>query len=150
MSVRGNTVLGTVLSATELQDFLCARYNLSPVNLQSHCDGCATSFGVTHALSCIIGGLVIAGHNKICDELLYLSQCAFTSASVRAEPLIHQGHTISEIEIRQGSDKHKDMRGDVIIRGLWDHQVDVIIDVKLGDADADTYKYDPMSSLLSR
>ena len=37
-----------------------------------------------------------------------------------------------------------------MIQGLWDRQVDVIIDVKTGDADADTYKYEPMTSLLSR
>ena len=37
-----------------------------------------------------------------------------------------------------------------MIRGLWDRQVDAIIDAKLGDADADTYKYEPMASLLAR
>ena len=37
-----------------------------------------------------------------------------------------------------------------MIRGLWDSQVGAIIDVKLGDADADTYKYDPMTPLLAR
>ena len=37
-----------------------------------------------------------------------------------------------------------------MIQGLWDRQVDAIIDVKLGDADADMYKYEPMTSLLSR
>ena len=37
-----------------------------------------------------------------------------------------------------------------MIQGLWDFQVDSIIDVKLGDADADTYKYEPMTSLLAR
>ena len=36
-----------------------------------------------------------------------------------------------------------------MIRGLWDRQVNTIIDVKLGDADADTYKYKPMTALLS-
>ena len=44
MSVRVTTVSGTVLSATEFRNFLCARYNVSPVNLQSHCDGCGTAF----------------------------------------------------------------------------------------------------------
>ena len=57
---------------------------------------------------------------------------------MRAEPLRHQGRTRFELEIRQGSDNHKDTRGDVMIRGLWYRQVDAIIDVKLGDADADT------------
>ena len=37
-----------------------------------------------------------------------------------------------------------------MIQGLWDRQVDVIIGVKLGDADADTYKYEPMAVLLDR
>ena len=32
---------------------------------------------------------------------------------------------------------------------LWDCQVDAIIDVNLGDADADMYKYKPMTSLLA-
>ena len=37
-----------------------------------------------------------------------------------------------------------------MVRGLWDRQVDSIIDVKLCDADADSYKYEPMIALLSR
>ena len=118
LSIHGTTVSGTVISATEIWDFECACYNVSPVNLQSPCDRCGTAFGVTHALSCSIGGLVIARHKKIRDKLLYLSQRAFTSASIRAKPLIYQGRTRSELEIRQGSDKHKDTRGDVTIWGL--------------------------------
>ena len=60
LSVHSTTVSVTVLSATEFRYFLCARYNASPLNLQSHCDGCGTSFGVTHTLSFSIGGLFIA------------------------------------------------------------------------------------------
>ena len=110
LSVRGTTVSGTVLSATELWYFLCALYNVSTLNLQRHCYGCGTSFRVTHTLSCSTGGLVIAHHNKIRDKLLYLSLRAFTSSSILAEPIIHQGCTISEQEIRQGSNKDKEMR----------------------------------------
>ena len=105
---------------------------------------------MTHALSCNIGVLVIACHKNICDELLYISRSAFASASVRTKHLIHQGHTRFKREIRQGSDKQKDARGVVMIRGLWYFQVDVIIDVKLGYADTDTYKYDTITSLLAR
>ena len=36
------------------------------------------------------------------------------------------------------------------IQVLWDRQVDAIIGVKLGYADAYTYKYEPMTSLLAR
>ena len=56
-----------------ISGFLCARYNVSTVNLQSHCDGCGIEFGVTHALSYSIGVLVIARYNKIRDKILYLS-----------------------------------------------------------------------------
>ena len=59
----GTKVSGTVLSATEFRDFLCTRYNVSPLNLQSHWDGCGTAFGATHVLICSTGGLVIA-HQK--------------------------------------------------------------------------------------
>ena len=111
LNVCGTTVSGTVLSATVCRDFLCVCYNVSPVNFQSHCDECGTVFGVTHTHGCSIGSLVIAHHNKIRDELLYLYQHAFTSASVRAKPLIYQGRTRSEQEIRKGSDKQYDTRG---------------------------------------
>ena len=37
-----------------------------------------------------------------------------------------------------------------MVRGLWDCYVAVIIDVKLGDFDADSYKYKPMTALLTR
>ena len=37
-----------------------------------------------------------------------------------------------------------------MIQGLWDRQVEAIIDIKLGDADADSYTYKPMAALLTR
>ena len=150
LSIRGTTVSDTVLSGMEFRDFLCARYNVSPLNLQSHCDKCGTSFGVMHTHSYSIGSLVIAHHNEICDELHYLSRRAFTSASVRAKPLIHQGRTRSEQEIRQGSDKDKETWGDLMVIILWYCQVNAIIYVKLDGADADTYKYEPITALLDR
>ena len=115
LSIRATTVSGTVLSTTEFRDILYACYNVSAINPQRHCDGCGTVFGVKHAISCSIGGLVIARHNKIRDKLLYLSRRAFTSAYVRAKPLIHQGHTRSEQEIFQGSDKEKETQKDVMV-----------------------------------
>ena len=95
LSVHGTTVSGTVWSATEFSAFSCARYNISTLNLQSHCDGCGTAFGVTHKLSCSTGGLVIPSHKKISDKILYLPQHAFTPALVRAKTIIHHGCTIS-------------------------------------------------------
>ena len=141
MSVCGTTVSSTVISATQYRDFLCTRYNVSPVNIQIHCDRYGTAFGVTHTPSYSIDGLVIERHNEIREKLLYLDRRAFTSESLRAKPLIHQGRTRSEQEMRQGGDNHKDTIGDVVIRGLWDRQFNAIIDVKLGDADANMYTY---------
>ena len=37
-----------------------------------------------------------------------------------------------------------------MVRGLWDRQVNAIIDVKLGDANADMYNYKSITSLLAR
>ena len=37
-----------------------------------------------------------------------------------------------------------------MIQVLWYRQIDVINDVKIGDSDADTYNYDPMTSILTR
>ena len=36
-----------------------------------------------------------------------------------------------------------------MIQGLWDQQIKAIIDVRLGDTDADSYKYEPMEALLA-
>ena len=41
-------------------------------------------------------------------------------------------------------------RSDELILGLWDRQNDSIIDIKLGNADADTYSFEPMVTLLDR
>ena len=138
MSVHGSIFSGTVISFTDFGDFLCARYNFPPLNFQSNFDEYGTDFGVTHTLSCSIDGLVIARHNKIYDKLLYLYQLAFSSAYVYAKPQINKVCTRSEQEIRQGSDKDEERWGDVMVPGLWDCQVNAIIDVKLGDADVDS------------
>ena len=36
-----------------------------------------------------------------------------------------------------------------MIRGLWDRYSEAIIGVKIGDADADSYRYEPMAALLA-
>ena len=64
LSVRGTKDSVTVLSATEFWYFYCACYNISPLNIQNHCNGYGTAFVVMHTLSWIIGGLVIARDNS--------------------------------------------------------------------------------------
>ena len=36
------------------------------------------------------------------------------------------------------------------IQGLWNIQVEAIIDIKIGDDDADSYKSEPMAELLAQ
>ena len=91
-----NTVTGSLLVATEFCYFNAHIMMLTPPNLQSKYDGCATSFDVRHGLSCIKRGLIISRHNKVRDELLYLDRQNFPSTNVRGKPLIHQGRSISE------------------------------------------------------
>ena len=80
-------------------------------------------------------------------KLLYLDQQDFPSSDVCGKPLIQQGRIISGKEICQGSDI-LETRGDILIRGLWERWADAIIDVKLGDADAETYRFELMVVLL--
>ena len=147
MNVQGTTVTGTLLSATEFCDLLCARYDVTPPNLQNNCNWCGIAFDVCHSLSCRKGGLVIVYHKKLYDKLFYLAQLAFTSASLNVKLPIHWVSTIPERDIFLGSDKDKEMWGGTMIRGLWGQKSEAIINVKLGNADMDSYKFDPMATL---
>ena len=120
----------------------------TPFNLQRKCDGCGTSLNVRHSLKCYKGGLVIAYHNEVHWKLPYIAWRDFTSTAVHAGPLIHQVRKISERDNHQGS-QTLNTCDDIIIRGLWYQQTDGIIDVKLGNADADNYRFEPIAALLS-
>ena len=39
-------------------------------------------------------------------------------------------------------------RGDILIQVLWEYHIDLIIDIKFGDADTDTYKHEPMDNIM--
>ena len=81
------------------------------------------------------------------DYILYISRQAFPSAVVCSEPLIYQSRIRLEVWIIQGSDIFY-TRGGVMILVLWGQHTDVIIYVKLGNADADTYRFEPMDKIL--
>ena len=102
---------------------------------------------VRHILSCRIGGLVSARHDKVRDEILYLNQQDFPSNCICKKNFINQGRSRLEEEVSQGLEV-LETRGDVLIRGLWEIQTEAIIDVRFGYADAGTYKHKPMYKLL--
>ena len=58
------------------------------------------TFLVCHALICPNGGIVIAHHNKIRDEITHIEKQAFSPNCVRGYPLIHLGRRISEEGVR--------------------------------------------------
>ena len=105
-----------------------------PLTLKK-CGGCYQSFYIRHGLICSHRGLIISHHNQVHDEILYLNQQDFPSNCVPGEPLIHQGHSRSEEEVRQGRNGLETWC-DVLIWGLWESQTDAIINVIFGDSNA--------------
>ena len=103
---------------------------------------------VHHGLSCSNGGLVTIRHNKVCDNILYLTRQALPSHCVHGKNFIHQGHSILEEEVCHGRGVLETI-WDVLIWGLWGIQTDAIIDIRFQDSGADTYKHEPMEILMT-
>jgi hypothetical protein len=149
-------VNGTELSAQEFRDALLMRYGITPPDLPATCDGCEGKFTLQHALSCKKGGLVIFRHNEIRDELVYLAGKALTPSAIRNEPLIHTGRiadvtrpcpTSSTSSPAAGEDD----RGDILLRGFWARGTDCIVDVRVTDTDAKSYRHrDPEKVILTQ
>ena len=123
--------------------FLCAHYYVNPPNLQIKCDGFLQTFSVRHAPSFSNGGLIISPHNKIRYNIIQLSQKSFPPNCICNEPLIHKGRIISEGEVYHGS-SITETRGDILIRGLWERQMDAIIEIIFGDDDTETERTDKL------
>ena len=116
MTVWDTMITVTVLVAMEFRVF-CTHVIILPLPSLNVFDGCAQSFSVCYGLNWSNRGIVVACHNKVYDEILYLSLRAFPSQFIRGEPLIHQGRRISGEEVRQVRGE-LETRGYVIIRGL--------------------------------
>eukprot|EP00978_Attheya_sp_CCMP212_P039958 scaffold213016_cov49-Attheya_sp.AAC.1 len=72
LTVLPNVMNGSILSDLEFRDGLCLCYVMTLHNLPTHCDGCNAKCNIDHALNCKKGGLVIARHNEVKDELGFL------------------------------------------------------------------------------
>ena len=80
LPARSTTVTGTVLSTMEYRDFLFARYNLNPPNLQKM----LWLFPILLRLSCI--WLVIAHNNEVCDKFVHPAKSTFQQNCAHIEP----------------------------------------------------------------
>ena len=107
------------------------------------------NFSVHHAISCRNGGLGIARHNEVRGDIMHLAIQALSYNCVRGIPLIHQGRKISEGEVHHVR-RIPETRGDVSNQGLWQIQIEVTIDVRFGDADAETWNIEGMDMIFPR
>jgi hypothetical protein len=145
LTVPPSEVNGTVLNPQEWRDTALLRYARSPGDLQSHCDGCGQKFSILHALQCKNGGLVIARHDEIVGELIDLGKKALNSGAVRDEPRINPCRPAEQMKepdhLNPSNARHlrkhvNDDRGDILLRGFWIPQTDLVIDVRVTDTDA--------------
>ena len=134
----------------------------------SHCDGCGKAASLEHSLNCHKGGSVILRHNEVRDALGHLASMAFSPKAVSTEPLIYIGCPANRGEAKEtatatGTSTSGELlatertqtpsgnwndRGDVMVRGLWYHQTDCILDVRITDTDAKSQRSaDPMKVL---
>jgi hypothetical protein len=103
---------------------------------------------------------MICCHNEIQDELSDLATKALFPSSVRDEPKILNSRVLES----KGVDENKDnlvkrlfcnngceeARGDILIRGLWTHGTDCIIDVCITDINAKSNRSkDPIKVLAT-
>eukprot|EP00978_Attheya_sp_CCMP212_P040963 scaffold229254_cov51-Attheya_sp.AAC.7 len=86
LTVLPNVMNGSILSDLEFRGGLCLCYAMTLQNLPTHCDGCNTKCNIDHALNCKKGGLVIARHQEVKDELGFLATLA-TSPNAVGNPI---------------------------------------------------------------
>ena len=76
---------------------------------------------------CKTGGLVIQRHYEIKFELQELAAGALIPSVVRDDPQIYPGRS-SNVEETEGMSTPAEERGDLLVRFLWKHQTDCILD----------------------
>eukprot|EP00957_Ditylum_brightwellii_P008930 676140-Ditylum_brightwellii.AAC.1 len=124
------------------------RLGCGPTDLPKHCDGYQKKISLQHALNCKVGGLVATQHNEVQNELVRVSTQAYSKSVVHDKPYIKNGCKCENDAASQNSpvtvfptltDKDGKLWGGVSIRGLWQRQMDVIIDVRVTNLDAKSY-----------
>jgi hypothetical protein len=159
LSAMPSTVNGTELSSQEFRDNLLIRYGRTPGDLPTQCDGCKAKFTLQHALECKKGGLIHMRHNEIVGELMEWTAKAMSNSAVRVEPLIKMDSNADtdKAELPTTCDNNppemipaKDgLRGDILVRGLFQRGLESIVDVRVTDTDAASYRNRDPAKILA-
>ena len=88
---------------------------------------------MAHGLECKKGGIRTQSHDEIKFELQDLAARAFIPFVIRDEPQSYPGRS-ADVEETEGTSTSAEERGDLLIRNLWEHQTDCILDVRITNA----------------
>ncbi|KAL7528055.1 LOW QUALITY PROTEIN: hypothetical protein ACHAXR_003653 [Thalassiosira sp. AJA248-18] len=148
---------GTGLSADECQDSWRLRYNLAPLEMPQHCDGCSARMTVKYALSCTVGGLVHIRHDDVADEFQHLSQAPnFSSANCQGGDATTPTDGDNSSYNNSASDDDEQQpsataeRGDASCHGFWKHGRTCIFDVQITDTDVRSQRNKDVSKILAK
>ena len=98
------------------------------MRIPCHCDGCGQTTNIDHALSCRRGGLVIQRHNEVRDSIGDIASLAYHD--VIREPVVLEADPANDVSA---------LIADLGISGLWQHQSEALLDIRVVDTDAHSY-----------
>jgi hypothetical protein len=133
---------GFHLNTEEIRDALAVRYGREISERPDRCDGfsvgCAEPFSERHAQKCACGGLPTRRHDEI--------------ASCVGELLMEAGFRVTFTPVIREAQREGEVGnvGDLRVRGLFSPQRDAILDVKVLDCDAASYRAMPFAGELLR
>ena len=136
---------GFNLTKGEFQDALALRYNKTVKNLPSKCP-CGSSFTVTHALNCHLGGFVNARHDNIRDIECSLLKSVLND--VEREPQLHP--VINKEGYQRSALLDDDARPDIRARGFWRGGQNAYFDVRITNTDSPSQLNSSLKSVLRK
>ena len=86
---------GTLLARNHWMDNTQLHYELKPILICSHCNGCCANFTAEHGLSCNTGGLIGIQHNNARHEARVLAALVLTQGKISYKPTIHYGSDLA-------------------------------------------------------
>ena len=161
LSAIPNNLCDNALSREEFRDNIRLRYGLVPLNLEPVCDGCGKRADVQHYFSCPHGGLPSIRHDDLGRTIASIAKDALSKSYVGREPRIipsgeqrpgrNSNAAGSNATSTQTQGREDRTRGDVFIHGFWSKGTGCVMDVRITDTSAKSYrKKDPRKVLATQ